>query len=102
MDKYTVFNMIKNYNKSVEDPKDSDNGYEWLPYIISIYLATYAISNICAIVLLANNYSRLHKNMFIFLLCLLILFSNYIVVTPIIVIILVFIFRNKAISSFRF
>ena len=29
MYEYTVFNMIKNYNKSVEDPKDSGkNGYE--------------------------------------------------------------------------
>ena len=103
MYEYTVFNMIKNYNKSVEDPKDSGkNGYEGLPIIIAIFLTAYVISNICAIFVLENNYSRLHKNMFIFLLCLLILFSNYIVVTPIIVIILVFIFRNKAISSFRF
>ena len=103
MDKYTVFNMIKNYNKSVEDPKDSDKNRDSLWWGVIFVMALHAILFIAALVLLIVNQSRLKNNIFLFLLLSLFFTgSHFPIIGSIVIIILLFIFRNKAISSFRF
>ena len=101
MYEYTVFNMIKNYNNAVED--GDKNRVDSLWWGVIFVLALHAILFIAALVLLIVNQSRLKNNIFLFLLLSLFFTgSHFPIIGSIVIIILLFIFRNKAISSFRF
>ena len=102
MYEYTVFNMIKNYNNAVKDD-DKNTLDPWMGVLFLLVL--HVILFIVALVLLIINKSRLENNIFLFLLIALFLTGTILpfpIISPIIIIILIFILRKTPISAFRF
>ena len=93
MDKYTVFNMIKNYNNAVKDD-DKNTLNPWIGVLFLLVL--HVILFIVALVLLIINKSRLENYIFIILLMSLFFLSlPFPIIGSIFIIILVFTLRKK-------
>jgi uncharacterized Tic20 family protein len=94
MDKYTVFNMIKNYNNAVKDD-DKNKLNPWIGVLFLLVL--HVILFIVALVLLIINKSRLENYIFIILLMSLFFLSlPFPIIGSIFIIILVFTLRKKS------
>jgi len=92
--------MIKNYNNAVKDD-DKNTLNPWIGVLFLLVL--HVILFIVALVLLIINQSRLKNNIFLFLLLALFFTGTFLpIISPIIIIILIFILRKTPISAFRF